>query len=73
MKESTPGSNRSMRRKSRGFVSLSQSCRKHRRAAKRSLIARSLGGNLYKAGDKAEIRCGTKLWAHTAGGSVKFW
>lgn len=72
MKGPDPKSNRSRRRSVRGFKSLETSSRKHKRAYRRLAWACSLEGKLNPPGTKNEVKCGTKGWLHTAGGSMRF-
>lgn len=64
-------SKRSKKRVLRGFISLEQSSRKHRRAKGRLIIACTISKTLYKSGEKV-VPSGEKFM-YTAGGSVKFW
>lgn len=62
---------RTKRRKNRNFRDLETSSRKHRRAANRSVYARTHYGKLGKPG---EVMRGTAdSFAHIAGGSIKYW
>lgn len=72
MKYPDENSKRSKRRKNRGFKSLEVSSRKHRRAHERLLIACTLAGKTLKPGEKAEVKCGSSTWVHTAGGSMRY-
>jgi hypothetical protein len=71
-----PNSKRTARRKKRGFKSLEVSCRKHRRAARRSSESRSIAGRVKEAGEKGPretVSGGAKKgFIHTAGGSLKY-
>lgn len=71
IKQADPNSKRSKRRKTRGFKSLEVSCRKHRRAARRSAVSRTQYGRLHEPGTKADGGSGT--FVHNAGGSIRFW
>ena len=64
-----PNSKRSVRRKNRGFKSLEQSCRKHRRAARRMADACTIKGTTHKPGTKTQSFGG---WLHTAGGALRY-
>lgn len=75
MKAPDQNSKTSKKRKNRGFKSLELSSRKHRRALRRSIEKRTIGGVLHEAGHKEEpdLRGGRlKSFLHTAGGSIKF-
>ncbi len=71
-----PNSKRTASRKNRGFKSLEVSCRKHRRAARRSAESRSIAGKVREAGEKGPretVIGGAKYgFTHTAGGSLKY-
>lgn len=71
-----PNSKRTARRKNRGFKSLETSCRKHRRAKRRSEDSRSIAGKVREAGEKAireTVSGGAKKgFTHTAGGSLRY-
>ena len=69
-KHPDPNSIRSKKRANRGFKDLEHSCRKHKRAAFRSLLKRTISGTLYPAGTKAEAK--SIGWTHNAGGSIKY-
>lgn len=70
MKAPDPQSKRSARRKTRGFVSLEVSCRKHRRAKRRSLWVRNQYGKIGKPGELMYGASGS--FAHRCGGSIKY-
>lgn len=75
MYQPNPNSKTSKRRKNRGFKTLELSSRKHRRALRRSIEKRTIGGVLYEAGHKEEpdLRGGRlKSFLYNAGGSIKF-
>jgi hypothetical protein len=65
-----PNSMRTQKRHNRGWQSLAQSSRKHRRAARRSLVSRSIDNRLYVAGEHAATAY-TGLTQH-AGGSLNY-
>lgn len=67
----SPESLRTLRRKSRGFVSLEVSCRKHRRALKRLNSACTVYGRLLNPGET--VTNGQGSFMHTAGGSIRYW
>lgn len=74
-------SKRSIKRKSRGFVSLEVSSRKHRRAHKRLGISQTVGargegggGIRYKAGATIDPQSSDMLsHAQHAGGRLNYW
>lgn len=66
-----PDSLTTRRRKNRGFVDLTTSCRIHRRAARRSASARTQYGKLYEAGARVTGEAGS--FVHIAGGSIKYY
>ncbi len=70
MNSPDPNSLRSKKRESRGFLDLKTSSRKHRRANKRSIIARKIGDTVYKAGERI-IPTGEKF-QFNAGGSLRY-
>lgn len=69
-------SNRSKKRAKRGFKSLEESSRKHKRAYRRMSIACNINGNIYKPGEHVQLnvsgRAGANQWVCTAGGSLKY-
>jgi hypothetical protein len=65
-----PQSRRSKRRANRGFKSLEQSCRKHRRALSRLGSACVLGGSQLKPGDKYLSKLNG--FTYTAGGAMRY-
>lgn len=78
MKASDPNSKRSKRRLNRGsggitncaaWISLEKSCRKHRRAKRRSLISRTQYNVLGNPGDK--MGTGSQF-VHISGGSTDY-
>lgn len=69
MKNADPKSIRSKKRANRGFRSLTESCRKHRRAEKRLTIACTILGQRREPGD--DVRVSTKT-THRAGGRKDF-
>lgn len=76
MKGPQPNSKRTQRRKNRGWKSLQESSRIHRRALRRSINSRTISGTVYEAGKKVEPKLhGGKLAVYlaTAGGSIKYW
>lgn len=66
------GSERSKRRQNRGFVSLEQSSRKHKRALKRQLISRTINGRLYPAGEPVDAAYSSDDFVHHAGGKFNY-
>ena len=66
------GSERSKRRQNRGFVSLEQSSRKHRRANSRLLISRTINGRLYPAGEPVDAAYSSDDFVHHAGGKMNY-
>lgn len=70
----SPESNRTRRRKNRGFVSLEQSTRKHRRALRRLMYNCTISKVVYEPGDKKlpDLAGKIKVFMHTAGGSMKY-
>lgn len=65
-----PNSKTSKARKKRGFRSLEESSRKHRRARNRSLFARTQYGKLGQPGEK--MKDGNNSFVHIAGGSINY-
>lgn len=81
MKGSDPNSERSKRRRNRGFVSLDTSSRKHRRAKKRMLIKCTVGasyqgngGTTHEPGFKADppLQGKIKTFTWNCGGSMNY-
>lgn len=68
MKRPDPNSKRSQKRRNRGFRSLLESSRKHRRAQRRQDESRSFNGRMHEPGEKE--KCGE--WVFTAGGAYKY-
>ena len=64
-----PTSKTSISRKKRGFRSLEESCRKHRRAKRRSIQSRTHYGKTGNPGDRMDTSGG---FTHIAGGSIKY-
>lgn len=62
-------SNRSKRRKTRGFVSLEKSSRKHKRMIKRQLIARTHYG---RTGEPGQSMGDGISFIHKAGGKCRY-
>ena len=62
-----PNSNRTKKRKARGFVSLSRSCRKHRRALDRLARACTFKGVLHEPGAPVEM-----TFTERAGGALNY-
>jgi hypothetical protein len=60
---------RSKKRANRGWVSLEKSSRKHKRAAKRSVVSRAQYGKLHEPG--ARVAEGASFM-HIAGGSIRY-
>lgn len=69
VKHAEPNSKRSKSRAKRGFKSLEQSSRMHRRMNNRLNEARTYRGKLYEPGTKIEITAGSMV---TAGGATKY-
>ena len=64
-----PNSRRSIKRRNRGFVSLSVSSRKHRRANKRLAISQTIAGVRYPAGTDVDFELST----YHSGGRLNYW
>jgi len=69
---SDKSSNRSKKRQSRGFVSLEQSSRKHRRANNRLAISQTINGRRYKAGEPVDAAYSADDFTHHSGGSLNY-
>ena len=69
MKNPDPKSERSKRRKARGFKSVELSTRKGRRAARRITIACTIAGKRYEPGENAQV---TTKTTHRAGGRLDY-
>ena len=70
-----PNSLTSVRRVNRGFKSLEQSSRIHRRAMNRQVPGRFFDGKDHEPGDKAPCATGPnprRGWLYTAAGKVKY-
>lgn len=65
-----PNSKRSKRRAKRGWKSLEQSSRKHKRAQRRLLASCKVYGSMLKPGEKKDNGAGS--FVHTAGGSLQY-
>jgi hypothetical protein len=64
-------SNRSKKRRARGFKSLIQSSRIHRRAEKRLAIGQTINNRRYPAGETVDQPYGAKSFTQHAAGRVK--
>lgn len=73
MKGPDPKSLTSKRRENRGFISLEQSSRIHRRALVRLNFARFQYGSLGKPGEKMQAKSDSQSFVHIAGGSIKYY
>lgn len=69
VKHGDPTSNRSKSRAKRGFKSLEQSSRMHKRMNRRMIESRSYRGKVHEPGAKFEITMGSMV---TAGGATKY-
>lgn len=71
----TEDSKTSQRRRNRGFISLEQSSRMHRRAKRRSQEVRTISGTLYEPGEKKlpSLQGGKlSVYLANAGGSLHY-
>ncbi len=71
----TANSKTSKRRANRGFKSLEQSSRIHRKALKNQAEKRFFDGKMHECGEKAECAGGPnprKQWIYTAGGALRY-